>query len=43
MEISNSGAYRAVFHEQISRQSLGHIETCNSGPKIAVLHAKNTG
>ena len=43
MEISNSGAYRAVLHAQISRRSLRNIETCNSDPKVAVLHAKNTG
>ena len=43
MEISNSGGYRTVLHAPISRQSLGHIETCNSGPKVAVLHAKSTG
>ena len=40
MEISNSGAYSAVSHAQISRRSLGPIETCNSGPKVAVLLAK---
>ena len=42
MEISNSGANRAVSHTQITRGSLGIIETCNSGPKVAVLHAKAT-
>ena len=42
MEISNSGAYRAVLHAQISRRSLGLIETCNSDPKGDVLHAKTT-
>ena len=42
MEISNSGAYHTVLHAQISRRSLGHVETCNSGPKVAVLNAKTT-
>ena len=27
---------------QINRRSLGPIETCNSGPKVAILHAKAT-
>ena len=42
MEISNSGANRSVSHAKITRQSLGPIETCNSNPKDAVLHAKTT-
>ena len=42
MEISNSGANRAVSHAQIIRRSLGPIETCNSDPKDALLHAKTT-
>ena len=42
MESRNSGANHAVFHVQINRRSLGPIETCNSGPKGAVLHAKAT-
>ena len=42
MEISDSGANPAVSHAQISRRSLGPIETCNSDPKGAVLHANNT-
>ena len=31
-----------VMHTQITRRSLGPIETCNSDPKDAVLHAKTT-
>ena len=27
---------------QNHRLGLGHIETCNSGPKVAVFHAKAT-
>ena len=42
MEISNSGATCAVSHAQINGRCLGHIETCNSGPKVAVLIAKTT-
>ena len=42
MENSNSAANHAVFHSQTNRQSLGPIETCNSDPKVAVLHAKTT-
>ena len=42
MEFSNSGANLAVSHAQISRRSLGPIETCNSDPKEAVLHANTT-
>ena len=42
MEISNSGAIFAVFHAQINRRCLRPIETCNSGPKVADLHAKIT-
>ena len=40
MEISNSGANHVVFHAQINRRSLAPIETHNSDPKDAVLHAK---
>ena len=42
MEFSNSGANLAVSHAQITKRSLGYIETCNSDPKEAVLHAKTT-
>ena len=41
METSNSGANHAVLHAQIKRRSLGPLETCNSDPKVAVLHANN--
>ena len=40
METIISGANHAVMHAQITRRSLGPIETCNSDPKVAVLHAK---
>ena len=39
---SNSGANLAVSHAQITRRSLGPIETCNSDPKEAVLHSNIT-
>ena len=42
MEISNSGANRNVSHAQITRRSLGPIQTFNSDPKDTVLHAKAT-
>ena len=42
MEFSNSGANHAVSHAQTTRRSLGYIETCNSDPKEAVLHANTT-
>ena len=42
MEISISGNNRAVSHARITRRSLGPIETCDSSPKDAVLHAKAT-
>ena len=42
MKTSNSGANHAVLHAQINRRSLGPIETFNSDPKYAVLHAKTT-
>ena len=42
MKLNDSGANRAVSHAQITRRSLGPIETCNSDPKVAVLHAKPT-
>ena len=40
MKFSNSGTNQAISHAQITRRSLGPIETCNSDPKDAVLHAK---
>ena len=42
METSIFGANHAVLHAQNERRGLGPIETCNSGPKVAVLHAKST-
>ena len=35
-----SGSKHAVLHTQFNRRSLGPIETYNSDPKGAVLHAK---
>ena len=40
METSICRANHVVLHSQINRRSLGPIETCNSNPKGAVLHAK---
>ena len=31
-----------VMHAQIVRRILGPIETCNSDPKVVVLHSKTT-
>ena len=42
METSNSGAKHAVLNAQNNRLYLGPIETCYSGPKVAVLHPKST-
>ena len=42
METSYSGANHAVLHAQITWRRLGHIETCNFDPKVAVLRAKST-
>ena len=42
MQTSNSGANRAVLNAQNGRRGLGAIETCHSGPKVAVLHTKST-
>ena len=42
MVTSYSGANHPVLHAQSDRCRLGTIETCNSGPKLAVLHAKTT-
>ena len=38
----NSGANHAILYEQSDMRGLGPIETCNSDPKVAVLHAKTT-
>ena len=43
IETSNSVAKHAVVHAQHDRSYLGPIETCQSGPEVAVLHAKTTG
>ena len=43
METSNFGANYVVVHARNDRVCLGPIGTCNSGPKVAVLHAKTTG
>ena len=42
METSTSGANHVVLHAQNDRLCLGPIETCNSGPKGAVLDSKTT-
>ena len=42
MDTSNSGAKVAVFHAQNDSFCLGLLETCYSGPKVAVLHPKTT-
>ena len=42
MDKRQSASNHAVLHSQINRRSLGPIETCNSDPKVAVLHAKTT-
>ena len=42
METSDFGVNHVVLHAQINMLSLGPIETCNSDPKVAVLHAKTT-
>ena len=42
IETSYSGAICSVSHPQINRRYLGPIETCNSDPKVAVLHAKTS-
>ena len=43
METRFSDANHAVVHAQKDRSCLGPIETCHSGPEVAVLHAKTTG
>ena len=42
METSNSGANHAALYAQNDRRGLGTKESCYSGPKDAVLHAKTT-
>ena len=42
METSYSGANHTDLNAQINRRRQGPIETCNSGPKVDVLHAKAT-
>ena len=39
---SISGANHDILHIQNDRSCLGPIETCYSGPKVAVLRAKTT-
>ena len=41
MDNRHSGSKHAVLHSQICRRSLGPLETCNSDPKGAVLHANS--
>ena len=42
IETSISDAKQAVLYAQNDRSCLGPIKTCNSAPKVAVLHAKIT-
>ena len=42
IETSNFDDKHVVVPEQNDRSCLGPIETCHSGPKDAVLHAKTT-
>ena len=42
METSISDAKYAVVHAQNDRSCLGPIETCCSGPKVAVLQTYNS-
>ena len=42
METSYSAAKHAVVHAQKDRSCLGHIVTCFSYPKAAVLQPKTT-
>ena len=43
IETSNSDVKSAVVHAQNDRTYLGALETCYSGPEVAVLHAETTG
>ena len=43
METSGCDAKHAVVQSQNDRTCLGPIETCYSGPEVAVLHSKSTG
>ena len=42
METSNTDANHFVLNAKNHRWGLERRETCNSGPKAAVLHAKTT-
>ena len=42
MQTSNPGGNHAVLNAQNDRRGLRPIETCYSGPKVAVLHPKTT-
>ena len=42
METSIARAKHAVLNAQNNRLCLGPIETCYSGPKVAVLNPKTT-
>ena len=42
METKNSGANHAVLNVRNDRCALEPTEPCNSGPKVAVSHAKTT-
>ena len=42
METSNSDARHAVLNAENHRWGLGPMDTCYSGPEVAVLQAKTT-
>ena len=42
IETSDSDAKHALAHAQNDWSCLGHIETCYSGPEVAVLYAKTS-
>ena len=41
IESSISGANHAVLHVENDRRGLGLTESCNSAPKVTLLHAQN--
>ena len=42
IETGNSGANHAGLYAENDRCGLRAIESCNSAPKVAVLHTKHT-
>ena len=43
METINSDANHVILHEQNERWGQGHMETSNSGAKVAVLNGEKRG